>query len=396
MQQDATEQVESITDRQREVARLVAEGRSNPEIADALGISLAGAKYHVSELLGRLGVERREDVAAWYREHGGPATATRGRWSRLRALWPLGALTAVGVPLALLAVALANGRVEEAPEPPAMAAMAATEIVEPTPVPTEPVPGATATPDRLPIFFEYEVREGDTLAAIASRFGVGEEHVAWNNPGAEDDDDIAPGQVLQIPSVSGIIHSVRAGETVTEIAALYDADWRDIIGFEANGLRGDPNDLRPGALILVPGGRMMPLTVVAPDRPAAGGIDAGAAGWLWPVPGSVIRLFGPEHPVGVDIAAPAGTPIVASRSGAVLFAGGNPCCSYGYHVIINHGEGYETLYAHLSEFAVALGQDVAAGDTIGWVGRTGRTPEPHLHFEVHRNGIYQDPLAYLP
>lgn len=394
--QRVTEHVEQITDRQREVARLVAEGRSNPEIAEALGISLAGAKYHVSELLGRLGVERRQNVADWYREHAGPVVPARSRWSRLRALWPLGALAAVGVPLAVLAVALANGRAEVPPDatPTAtLVAMAtATEITEPTPVPTEP---ASPSTDRMPIFFAYEVREGDTLAEIASRFGVGEDDVIWNNPDVEDAKEIMPGQILQIPSVPGILHSVRVNETVTAIAARYDADWRDIVEFKANGFRGDPNNLVPGSLILVPGGRVMPLTVGPPPRPGAS-TSASADMWMWPVAGTLIAPFGPLHPEGIDIGAAVGTPIVAASSGTATFVGGNPCCDSGYHVIIDHGDGYETLYAHLSDFAVTQGQYVDAGNTIGWVGMTGRTEEPHVHFEIHRNGVYQDPLAYLP
>src|SRR5690606_30695429 len=163
MQQDAVEQ---ITDRQREVARLVAEGRSNPEIAEALGISLAGAKYHVSELLGRLGVQRREDVAAWYRQNVGPVAVVRRRWGRLRALWPLGAVLGVAGPGAAVAIALGGGRAEIPLTPPTgtgTALAVVTEVPEATPEPEATPTASVTTPgERIPLFYEYEVQAGDT------------------------------------------------------------------------------------------------------------------------------------------------------------------------------------------------------------------------------------------
>ncbi len=249
--------------------------------------------------------------------------------------------------------------------------------------------------EKIPIFFEYEVKAGDTLTQIADRFGIDVDHIVWNNSDVNNANDISPGQILQVPSVEGIIHSVRVNETVTEIAARYDADWRDIVEFRANGLAGDPNNILPSTLILVPGGRRVPLEVAVPARP---GTNDGASptGWVWPTAGALTSPYGPAHPLGIDVAAPVGTPITASGAGTVTFVGGNPCCSYGYHVIIDHGNGYETLYAHLSDFGVSGGAYVNAGDVIGWIGMTGRTTGPHVHFELRRNGVYQDPLSYLP
>ncbi|MCK9486597.1 MAG: LysM peptidoglycan-binding domain-containing M23 family metallopeptidase [Dehalococcoidia bacterium] len=252
------------------------------------------------------------------------------------------------------------------------------------------------TNEKIPIFFEYEVSPGDTLGQIADRFGVRVDHIVWNNSDVQNANDIAPGQRLQIPSVPGIIHSVRVDETVTEIADRYDADWREIVEFRANGLDNDPNNILPSTLILVPGGRRVPLEVALPDRPGTGSVEPGAGGWAWPVAGALTSPYGPAHPLGIDIAAPVGSTIYAATSGTVTFVGGNPCCSYGYHVIIDHGNGYETLYAHLSDFAVGGGQYVNAGEAIGWIGMTGRTTGPHVHFEVRRNGVYQNPLIYLP
>ena len=147
------------------------------------------------------------------------------------------------------------------------------------------------------------------------------------------------------------------------------------------------------AISLLVGGRADATMV----RPGATDIPpASESGWTWPALGLLTSPFGPAHPLGIDVAAPVGTPIYAANSGQVTFVGGNPCCSYGYHVIIDHGNGYETLYAHMSTFAVESGAWVNAGDVIGYIGLTGRTTGPHVHFELRRNGVYQDPLNYLP
>lgn len=269
--------------------------------------------------------------------------------------------------------------------------------------------------DRVPIFFEHKVQQGETLSGIAAKFGISTRYIAWNNVDIVSDvDALTPGVTLQIPSVEGIIHAVRVGQTVSEIADRYDAKARDIIDFRANGLAGDPNNLREGTLILVPGGRVVPLAVAPkpvatpapstaaarpastprPSAPAAAPVAS--SDWVWPGSGPLTSPFGPLHPLGIDIGTGYGAPIVAASSGQVSFAGGNPCCSYGLHVIVQHSGGYETLYAHLSSISVANGQFVTAGTLLGYSGTTGKVTGPHLHFELRRNGVYQDPLQYLP
>lgn len=265
------------------------------------------------------------------------------------------------------------------------------------------VRGAAAQSDRIPVFFEYKVQAGDTVSGVASRFGIRSNYVSWNNADVTNANSLAVGQTLQVPSVEGIIHSVRLGETVSEIAARYDANPQDIIQFPPNGLLGDPNRLREGSQILVPGGRKVDIApAIAPPRqpavvsPAPAPVAPAASGWSWPVRGLLTSPFGPAHPLGIDVAIPPGTPIVAASGGLVTFAGGNPCCSYGYHIIIDNGAGYETMYAHLSSFAVKKGDRVAAGQRIGFSGSSGNSTGPHLHFELHRNGVVQDPMQYLP
>ena len=260
---------------------------------------------------------------------------------------------------------------------------------------------STQQRESVPVFFEYKVQAGDTVSGVASRFGIRSTYVTWNNADVTNANALALGQTLQVPSVEGIIHSVRLGETVSEIAQRYDASAQDIIEFRPNGLLGDPNRLREGSQILVPGGRKVDIArAIAPPREpavvAAAAAPVAAAGWAWPVRGLLTSPFGPRHPLGIDIAIPVGTPIVVASAGTVSFVGGNPCCSYGFHIIVNNGSGYETLYGHLSAFAVKKGDSVAAGQRIGSSGATGNSTGPHLHFELHRNGVVQDPMQYLP
>lgn len=256
------------------------------------------------------------------------------------------------------------------------------------------------TAEMVPLFWEYEIQPSDTPEDIAARFGVSVETLVWNNVDLEElmgagassrfVQILTPGTRIQIPSVEGIIHSVSDGDTVASIAERYEADERDILEFRANGLDGDPDNLEPGSLILVPGGTKLPPTQ-GPSRAATGGDQ-----WTWPVEGELKTPFGPNHPVGIDIRVPIGTEVRAARAGEVTYVGGDPCCDYGYHAIIEHEGGFETLYAHVTGFQVDQGALVNAGDVIGAVGMTGETDEPHLHFEIRRGGAYLDPLNLLP
>lgn len=117
----------------------------------------------------------------------------------------------------------------------------------------------------------------------------------------------------------------------------------------------------------------------------------------WPFIGTISSYIGPTHPLGIDIDAyyRQGENVVAAADGVVAFAGGDPCCAYGYHVIIDHGYLVITLYAHLSSIAVVEGQVVFKGELVGQVGSTGYSTGD-LHFELWAAGLYLDPLEYLP
>ena len=135
--------------------------------------------------------------------------------------------------------------------------------------------------------------------------------------------------------------------------------------------------------------------VGVPPQPMSG--EGEVSGFAWPIAGPVSSPFGPRgrtHHDGIDIAVPRGTEVHAAGSGVVIFSGA--LRGYGNTVIVEHASGITTVYAHLEEIGAATGARVRRGDNIGTVGETGRTTGPNLHFEVRRNRVARDPLAFLP
>jgi murein DD-endopeptidase MepM/ murein hydrolase activator NlpD len=121
-----------------------------------------------------------------------------------------------------------------------------------------------------------------------------------------------------------------------------------------------------------------------------------AAGLIWPVSGPVTSGFGPRwgrlHE-GIDIMVPEGTPVRAAAAGVVIHAGW--LGGYGNLVVVDHGGGLSTAYAHNSAYASSVGQQVGQGDVVAYSGNTGNSSGPHVHFEVRVNGVAVDPLGYL-
>lgn len=249
---------------------------------------------------------------------------------------------------------------------------------------------------RIAMYRNYEIQVGDTLSSIAEDFGLSLDDIVWNNHFLEHPDRVTPGVQLIVPYVPGIVHAVEFNETLIEIAEQYDVDMQDIIDFSANDIT-DPNQLKADEFIFVPGARVLPPPPSI--NPWESPIQPRYGGWYWPtaIQGRLTSYFDRWHPLGIDIGLPSGNEILASRAGVVTFAGGNPWVSYGYYVKIDHGDGWESLYAHLSDFAVGLrsGTYVYQGQVIGLSGNTGNSTGPHLHFETRLWGIPQDPLLQL-
>jgi murein DD-endopeptidase MepM/ murein hydrolase activator NlpD len=260
-------------------------------------------------------------------------------------------------------------------------------------------------------FCVYEVQPGDTLSSIANQFGLlpiyedellTEENwkllVFSNQQVVVDPDAVIPGQKLIIPRGQGVIHTVLGAEGLFAIADRYGVAVEDIMA--ENGMT-DPNILAVGSELFVanPTRLTPPATGDGGLLPQiVGGGDSSGFGFIWPVSGPISSYFTAGHPLGIDIDLYSndGAPIAAAKGGTVSFAGGNPCCSYGYYVVVDHGDGFQTLYAHLSGVAVGEGQYVEAGQLIGYGGTTGYSTGDHLHFEVHYGGSIVDPLGYLP
>ena len=232
-----------------------------------------------------------------------------------------------------------------------------------------------------------------------------------NKPDISSEEDLLQiGQKLRIPRGNGVLHTVLRNDTLSDIASIYDVPVQDILAVAGNDL-ADPDSLSIGKEILIPNPKRFAFPAAA--APSSSGDDDGGrstapaivsggsrsgSGFIWPTSGPISSPFGPGHPLGIDIDlfSNPNAPIGASMAGMVTFAGGNACCSYGLYVVVDHGNGYQTLYAHLSKIAVSVGQRVSQGQLLGYGGRTGYATGNHLHFEVHRNGAVINPFGVLP
>lgn len=227
----------------------------------------------------------------------------------------------------------------------------------------------------------YVVRKGDSISQIAKMFGVTPSTIIWANDLSGG--LIKEGQTLVILPVSGVSYTVKKGDTVESVAKKYKGDVNEILQF--NGL--NPGEaLAIGSVIIVPDGEGE--IIRSSNSGISGNKARGTNGpsyvgyYIKPV--AVARKSQGLHGYnGVDLAAPTGTPIVASASGDVIISrdsGWNG--GYGKYVVINHNNGTQTLYAHMSEVIVSNGWHVVQGQVIGYVGNTGKSTGSHLHFEI--------------
>lgn len=236
----------------------------------------------------------------------------------------------------------------------------------------------------------YTVKSGDTIGGIAIKFGLRNIStiIAVNN--IENVRRLYSGQKLVIPSFDGLIYTVATGNSLQGISAKYDCPVEDIL--DANDL--DSMELSAGQKLFIPGAKL--------DRDTL----RRAMGETWAVPlkakwrltstcgwrGDPFTGVKQYHP-GIDMACPTGTPIYAALGGKVLASGMNRI--YGNYIIIDHGNGYQTLYGHMSKRISAAGDYVQQGQKIGLVGSTGYSTGSHLHWTVYKNGKVVDPLTLI-
>lgn len=244
----------------------------------------------------------------------------------------------------------------------------------------------------------YVVSDGDSLWSISNSQNLEIDTLIGCND-IRNINVIRPGVTLRVPNQDGVFYKVKKGDTLAGIGKKYSVAADRIK--EANGQAVEP--LVADKEIFLPGAR--PETSQVASQTKAGGtakVTAASRNYRWPVVGKINSPFGwRRHPItrrrdfhtGIDIKSPRGRAIHASRAGVVDYSGWMG--GYGKVVVINHGDGNSTLYAHCSTVSVRKGQRISQGQAIAAVGTTGRTTGPHLHFEIRRGNSPVNPLGLL-
>jgi hypothetical protein len=201
------------------------------------------------------------------------------------------------------------------------------------------------------------------------------------------------GARLSQEGFGGVYHKVEAGQTLWRIATTYSVDLETLQW--VNDVE-DVTDLRVGRVLFIPGvDKILPVT---PYKPGDGAPSRQKISIIWPMRGRTTSHYGPrggrQHQ-GLDIAAPTGTSVKTVAGGKVAYSG-NGMKGYGKVVVIKHASELSTVYAHNSKLLVRMGERVKQGQVIARVGQTGWATGPHLHFEVRRRGVPEDPMDFLP
>ena len=268
----------------------------------------------------------------------------------------------------------------------------------------------------------YTVQEGDTVFGIAEKFGLQPQTVLWGNYNTllDDPHSLRPGQELNILPVDGVYWEWLGGVTFGSWAEFYGVTAADIIEFPGNNI--DPNtvgdfenaNIKAGTWLIIPGGKRDFVNWSAPlgvtrENPASARVlgegacdpvSGGAIGYGYYVyPSNKHYLSGFDwspktNHSGIDLAGDTGEAVYAVDAGVIVYAGWNDY-GYGNMIMIDHGNGFQSLYAHLSALNVGCGQSVGQGEVIGAIGSTGRSSGSHLHFELMA-GTKVNPWDYLP
>ncbi len=294
---------------------------------------------------------------------------------------------------------------------------------------TQPSQAATPTSSQRSGVVQHTVGVGHTLGNLAQMYGLSEATLRGSNPGLESallDTPLTEGLVLQIPPAEGSVLLIAPGQNLVSIALQHGMTGPQLA--KANGVK----KLQVGQYVFIPAGHepvsstpqaaqsddvqmiskqdsrahhlqaqksviARAATLLAAHTPVVASVQT----FTWPIQGRLTSMYGRRNisvggntfHAGVDVAAPVGTPIIASKAGTVVKAGWGG--AYGYVVYIDHNDGSQTRYAHMSQINVAAGSYIDQQAIVGLVGSTGASTGPHLHFEIRFEGRSVDPLGYL-
>lgn len=266
----------------------------------------------------------------------------------------------------------------------------------------------------------YTVKQGDTLFLIADNYGIKPETLLWGNFDVLEDNPhlLRPDQVLNILPVDGTYYEWAEGDSLQTVADFFETEPSAILEYPGNRFdlseveAGGEVAIEPGTMLIVPGGRRAIKDwgppAISRSNPAAaryygaghcGSIYSGAIGngwFVWPTTARSISgyTYTPGVHPAIDIAGATGNAVYATDSGVIVYAGWS---NYGYGnlVVVDHGNGWQSAYAHLDTYSAVCGQSVFQGSVIGAVGNTGNSYGSHLHFELVYNGAKLNPLDYL-
>lgn len=246
---------------------------------------------------------------------------------------------------------------------------------------------------------DYTVQAGDVLGTIATKFGLDINSILWAN-NLSYYSIIRPGDTLKILPISGVLHTVKSGENLSFIAKTYNADMDKILAF--NNLK-DVNALKKGQELIIPDGikKVTAKATVAKTSPyslktilpISKDIYNTLSNFIWPATANRITQYYHLGHHAIDIGGKTGAPIYAIEKGQATLSGWSS--GYGNNIIIDHGGGQKSRYAHFSKLYVKKGAFVEKGQQIGEMGSTGNSTGPHLHIEININGVNVNPLQYL-
>ncbi len=263
----------------------------------------------------------------------------------------------------------------------------------------------------------YAVEQGDSLFSIADSFGLKPETILWGNYEVLEDNPqfLKTGQSLNILPTNGTYYAWNDEDTINRVAEFFKVEPQAILDYPGNRfdltLSAEEIEIDNGTWLIIPGGsrpikdwgppaitRSNPASAAYYGSGHCGSIYEGAIGtytFVWPTPSRQISgyHFDPVVHPALDIGGSEGNAIYASDNGVIVYAGWSDW-GYGYLIVIDHGTGWQTAYAHLSAVGVSCGQSVYQGTMIGALGNTGNSSGAHLHFEMVFNGVKVNPLNF--